>query len=155
MGQPEMPFPHWGGIGEVTYTPTLGILWEQKHLHKRSVPLGNQGLQPGRRRFVEFESLRFRHYFSTKAPTIRGFCVSGIWHKLPSVITVRRPCMSGLTRDQARSANQSFPVSMQRPRHSGTLRQAGNARVQRALALRHSPLYPRFRHHAPSTPSKS
>ena len=61
MGQPEMPFPHWGGIGEVTYTPTLGTLWEQKHLHRRSVPLGNQGLQPGRRRFVEFESLRFRH----------------------------------------------------------------------------------------------
>ena len=61
MGQPEMALPRWGAIGEVTYTPTLGTLWEQKHLHRRSVPLGNQGLQLGSRRFVEFESLRFRH----------------------------------------------------------------------------------------------
>jgi len=45
----------------VAYTPALGTLWEQKHSKSQAAPHVNQGLQPGRSDFVEFESLRFRH----------------------------------------------------------------------------------------------
>lgn len=61
MGQPETGFPYRGGLGEVTYTSTLGTLWEQNHSQTHSAPHGNQDLQPGRCHFVEFESLRPHH----------------------------------------------------------------------------------------------
>ena len=140
---------------------------------------------------LEFESLRFRHYFQQKPRLFGAFVFLGLaqgcghplhaagaksgpgvhpWklrgpvrassrvnpflqvptgHKRELYLHERACLRSGQT------ANESFRVSMPRPRHSGTLRQADNARVQRALALRHSPLHPCFRHHAPSTPSES
>ena len=93
MGQHETGFCLGGRAGRVRPTDALGTLWEHKRTHIPSAPQVNQGLQPGPRLFVEFESLRFRHI---QSPDYSGLFAFLGYRKTPPGSTLGKWCRGAM-----------------------------------------------------------